>query len=103
MLHGQRGLTQVNANGELIHPPVKGYGKGKNAKQNAVAAAAAAAAAGGNTNFLSANDMNSEPTLALFALACPFGPPSLFELPQRDALFKTKHKTNLAPISIDAK
>ena len=46
---------------------------------------------------------DQEPLLALFAIACPFGPPSLFELPQRESLFKTKHKINLSPISIDAK
>lgn len=58
-------------------------------------------------NAANDDDVNSnndqEPMLALFAIACPFGPPSLFELPQRDSLFKTKHKINLTPISIDTK
>ena len=41
--------------------------------------------------------------LALFAIACPFGPPSLFELPQRESIFKSKHKINLSPLSLDSK
>ena len=45
--------------------------------------------------------IDAEPTLALFAIAVPFGPPSLFELPQRDSLFRTKHKVNLAPLTLD--
>jgi aryl hydrocarbon receptor len=49
------------------------------------------------------NQNDQEPMLALFAVACPFGPPSLFELPQRDSLFKSKHKVNMTPISLDAK
>lgn len=44
---------------------------------------------------------DDEPLLALFAIACPFGPSSLFELSQRDNLFKTKHKVNLTVTSID--
>ena len=41
------------------------------------------------------------PVLALFAVACPFGPPSLHETPQRDIMFKSKHKLCLAPQTID--
>ncbi|CAF0742575.1 unnamed protein product [Didymodactylos carnosus] len=40
-------------------------------------------------------------TLALFGVACPFGPPSLFEIPQRESLFKSKHRLTLEPISLD--
>ncbi|CAF0763061.1 unnamed protein product, partial [Didymodactylos carnosus] len=39
--------------------------------------------------------------LALFGVACPFGPPSLFEIPQRETLFKSKHRLTLEPISLD--
>lgn len=94
VLHGQRGSFQVNSNGDIINPPAKSYGKGKNSKNSA------------NNIMNDANSMNQidqEPMLALFAVACPFGPPSLFELPQRDSLFKSKHKVNMAPISLDSK
>ena len=89
VLHGQKGLqpqTDIQP-GQII----KSYNKGKNAK----------CAPSNNGNDL--NYEKEEPSLALFAIACPFGPPSLFELPQRDSIFKTKHKINLAPISIDTK
>lgn len=109
MLHGQKSGFQVNANGEVITTTQtpKSYNKGKNSKMSlAAAAAAAASAATSSGDALSrggASGDDHEPLLALFAIACPFGPPSLFELPQRESLFKTKHKINLAPISIDAK
>ena len=95
VLHGQHGAFQINSNGDIINPPVKTYSKGKNSK-NAAAHNAA------NDSCLNPND-STEPMLALFAIACPFGPPSLFELPQRESLFKTKHKINLSPISLDSK
>ena len=94
VLHGQRGSFQVNANGDIINPPVKSYGKGKNSKNAA------------NNNILtdpSLGNADQEPMLALFAVACPFGPPSLFEMPQRESLFKSKHKVNMSPISLDSK
>ena len=104
VLHGQRGCYQLNANGEPISHSQKSFAKGKNSKA-AVAAAAAAAAAAASGSIPIDSDFRSdrEPMLALFAIACPFGPPSLFELPQRDSLFKTKHKITLTPISIDSK
>lgn len=95
MLHGQRSSAfQLNSNGDIINTHIKTYSKGKHAKNSASASAAAAA---------SAENGDQEPMLALFAIACPFGPPSLFELPQRESIFKTKHKINMTPISIDAK
>ncbi len=97
VLSGQRGSFQINANGEIINPSVKTYSKSKNSKQNQQI----------NNNVVNDEMINQsndqEPMLALFAIACPFGPPSLFELPQRDSLFKTKHKINMTPISLDSK
>jgi hypothetical protein len=103
VLHGQKTGFQVNANGEVVSTvqTAKSYNKGKNSKMSAAAAAAAACAAAADAN--ARNGSSEEPLLALFAIACPFGPPSLFELPQRESLFKTKHKISLSPISIDAK
>lgn len=97
MLHGQKAGFAMNANGEVVTTTqtAKSYNKGKNSKMNA------ANNGQSGDSYSSRNDQ--EPMLALFALACPFGPPSLFELPQRESLFKTKHKINLSPISIDAK
>jgi len=40
-------------------------------------------------------------SLALFGVACPFGPPSLFEIPQRESLFKSKYRLTLEPVSLD--
>lgn len=99
MLHGQKAGFAMNANGEVVTTTqtAKSYNKGKNSKMNA----ANANNGQSGDSYSSRNDQ--EPMLALFALACPFGPPSLFELPQRESLFKTKHKINLSPISIDAK
>ncbi len=93
VLHGQRGSFQVNSSGNIINPPVKSYGKGKNSKNSA----------NSMMNDHSMGHPDQEPMLALFAVACPFGPPSLFEMPQRDSLFKTKHKVNMSPISLDSK
>ena len=39
--------------------------------------------------------------MALFALCTPFGPPSLLEVPQKDVMFKSKHKLDLALVSMD--
>ena len=94
VLHGQRGSFQVNSNGDIINPPSKSYGKGKNDKHSASNPAL--------NDPMNINQNDQEPMLALFAVACPFGPPSLFELPQRDSLFKSKHKVNMTPISLDA-
>lgn len=104
VLHGQKSGFQLNANGEIVTTTqtAKTYNKGKSAKTNSAVAAAANSSHSGEANS-TRNGHDQEPLLALFAIACPFGPPSLFELPQRESLFKTKHKINLAPISIDAK
>lgn len=88
-LHGQKGL---NENSESVNvPQAKSYNKAKNSKAN--------------HDLTNQNEIQNsqEPTLALFAIACPFGPPSLFELPQRETLFKSKHKITLEPISLDSK
>ncbi|XP_074660031.1 uncharacterized protein LOC141912623 [Tubulanus polymorphus] len=42
-----------------------------------------------------------EPPLALFAVCCPFGPLPLLDSPVREFTFKTKHKMDLSPVSID--
>ena len=42
-----------------------------------------------------------EPPLAMFALCCPFGPLPLLDVPPRDYTFKSKHKMDLAPVSMD--
>lgn len=95
LLHGQKSGFQLNANGEVIPPQTaKSYNKGKHSKNHQAAEA---------SKGLMGNPNDQEPLLALFAIACPFGPPSLFELPQRESLFKTKHKINLSPMSIDAR
>ncbi len=97
VLHGQHGAYQIDANDEIIHQSAKGYGKNKGPK--------VANNSTSSDNIVYSQSLNdkSEPVLALFGIACPFGPSSLFELPQRDSLFKTKHKVNLAPISLDSK
>lgn len=104
VLHGQRAAFQVNSNGEIINPQAKTYNKSKNSKASANQSSNSSNL---NDSAIQSNNLennnNNEPILALFAIACPFGPPSLFELPQRDSLFKTKHKINLEPISLDAK
>lgn len=42
-----------------------------------------------------------EPQLALFATCCPFGPLSLMDLPSRELTFKSKHKMDFSPLSMD--
>nr|AAZ83700.1 aryl hydrocarbon receptor [Dreissena polymorpha] len=44
---------------------------------------------------------SDEPQLALFATCCPFGPLSLMDLPSRELTFKSKHKMDFAPLSMD--
>ena len=44
---------------------------------------------------------DQEPEMALFAICCPFGPLPLLDVPARDYTFKTKHKMDMAPISMD--
>lgn len=39
--------------------------------------------------------------LALFAVCTPFGPPSLLELPQKEVMYKSKHKLDLSMVSMD--
>ncbi|RWS29650.1 uncharacterized protein B4U80_00008, partial [Leptotrombidium deliense] len=47
------------------------------------------------------NHKTEEPPLALFAVCTPFGPPSLLEMPQKDSMFKSKHKLDLSLVSMD--
>ncbi|GLH14882.1 Protein single-minded [Gryllus bimaculatus] len=47
------------------------------------------------------NRKTEEPPLALFAICTPFGPPSLLEIPQKEVMFKSKHKLDLALVSMD--
>ncbi|XP_029848211.3 aryl hydrocarbon receptor [Ixodes scapularis] len=47
------------------------------------------------------NHKTEEPPLALFAVCTPFGPPSLLEMPQKESMFKSKHKLDLAMVSMD--
>jgi len=39
--------------------------------------------------------------LALFALCCPFGPLPLYDVTARDYTFKSKHKMDMSPLSMD--
>lgn len=47
------------------------------------------------------NKKSEEPPLALFCLCTPFGPPSLLEIPQKEVMFKSKHKLDLSFVSMD--
>lgn len=47
------------------------------------------------------NRKTEEPPLALFAICTPFGPPSLLELPHKESMFKSKHRLDLALVSMD--
>ena len=47
------------------------------------------------------NRKSAEAPLALFAICTPFGPPSLLEIPQKEVMFKSKHKLDLALVSMD--
>ncbi|XP_055387647.1 hypoxia-inducible factor 1-alpha isoform X2 [Condylostylus longicornis] len=47
------------------------------------------------------NRKTEDPPLALFAFCTPFGPPSLLELPQKENMFKSKHKLDLSLVSMD--
>lgn len=47
------------------------------------------------------NRKTEEPPLALFAICTPFGPPSLLEIPQKEVMFKSKHKLDLGLVSMD--
>ncbi|XP_060526861.1 aryl hydrocarbon receptor isoform X2 [Cylas formicarius] len=47
------------------------------------------------------NRKSEEPPLALFAICTPFGPPSLLEIPQKEVMFKSKHKLDLSLVSMD--
>lgn len=49
------------------------------------------------------NRKTEDPPLALFAVCTPFGPPSLLELPQKEVMYKSKHKLDLALVSMDQK
>lgn len=47
------------------------------------------------------NHKSDDPPLALFAVCTPFGPPSLLEMPQKDSMFKSKHKLDFTIVSMD--
>lgn len=47
------------------------------------------------------NRKTEEPPLGLFAYCTPFGPPSLLEIPQKENMFKTKHKLDFSLVSMD--
>ena len=47
------------------------------------------------------NRKTEEPPLALFCICTPFGPPSLLEMPQKEVMFKSKHKLDLGMVSFD--
>ncbi|CAM1329973.1 AHR (predicted) [Pycnogonum litorale] len=49
------------------------------------------------------NRKTEEPPLALFAVCSPFGPPSLLDMPQKDVMFKSKHKLDLSLVSMDSR
>ncbi|XP_022705153.1 single-minded homolog 2-like isoform X3 [Varroa jacobsoni] len=49
------------------------------------------------------NHKTEDPPLALFALCTPFGPPSLLEMPQKESMFKSKHKLDLSLVSMDSR
>lgn len=44
---------------------------------------------------------NVEPPWSLFAMCCPFGPVPMLDMPPRDYTFKSKHKMDMAPVSMD--
>lgn len=47
------------------------------------------------------NRKTEEPPLGLFAYCTPFGPPSLLEIPQKENMFKSKHKLDFSLVSMD--
>nr|ATI22098.1 aryl hydrocarbon receptor [Tigriopus kingsejongensis] len=49
------------------------------------------------------NKKSEDPPLALFCLCTPFGPPSLLEIPQKEVMFKSKHKLDFSYVSLDSK
>ncbi|XP_059083734.1 aryl hydrocarbon receptor-like [Tigriopus californicus] len=49
------------------------------------------------------NKKSEDPPLALFCLCTPFGPPSLLEIPQKEVMFKSKHKLDFTYVSLDSK
>ena len=53
--------------------------------------------------LLGQNTKGKDVPLALFALCCPFGPLPLADVPSRDYTFKSKHKMDMSPISMDPK
>ena len=47
------------------------------------------------------NRKTEDPPLALFCICTPFGPPSLLEMPQKEVMFKSKHKLDMGIVSFD--
>ena len=47
------------------------------------------------------NKKTEDPPLALFCICTPFGPPSLLDIPQKEVMFKSKHKLDFSFVSMD--
>lgn len=47
------------------------------------------------------NKKTDDPPLALFCICTPFGPPSLLDIPQKEVMFKSKHKLDFSFVSMD--
>jgi hypothetical protein len=91
VLHGQR-YAQQSVNTEATSQ--NGKPKGKNSKNSNHS--------GHRGTDRHDSDME-EPVIALFAVACLFGSTSLYEPPNPESMFKSKHKVSLAPISYDSR
>ncbi|KAG9510548.1 Aryl hydrocarbon receptor, partial [Fragariocoptes setiger] len=48
-------------------------------------------------------DLPWEPSLALFCVCIPFGPPSIMQMPSKDVIFKSKHRLDMSLITMDAR
>jgi len=55
----------------------------------------------GKIKPLHGQNRKTEEPLALFCICTPFGPPSLLEAPQKEIMFKSKHKLDLGIVSFE--
>ena len=55
----------------------------------------------GKIKPLHGQNRKTEEPLALFCICTPFGPPSLLEMPQKEVMFKSKHKLDLGNVSFE--
>ena len=55
----------------------------------------------GKIKPLHGQNRKTEEPLALFCICTPFGPPSLLEMPQKEIMFKSKHKLDLGIVSFE--